>query len=97
MIKQLVEIYMYDDNHIFSGTQLVNDIREVGMETKEGLVLPEGLTSIKPPSDLYIASGVSPKFTGDKWVEINEGRVKNKKFTMICVNKLKEIMKVHNI
>lgn len=90
MVKQLVEIYMYDDNHIFSGTQLVNDIREVGTQTQEGLVLPKGLTSIKPPSDLYIASGVSPKFTGDKWVENNESRVKKKKFTAICIKKLKK-------
>ncbi|MCH4984229.1 hypothetical protein AB4G91_02800 [Macrococcoides goetzii] len=49
------QIYLYDDNHLFIGVDVVESNNKI---------LPEKFTDIAPPDGLY-----RPKFDGEQWIE----------------------------
>ena len=49
------QIYLYDDNHMFIGVDVVDSNIKI---------LPENSTDIAPPDGLYKA-----QFDGEKWIE----------------------------
>ncbi|TDM04074.1 hypothetical protein [Macrococcus carouselicus] len=58
------QIYLFNQEGIFNGVDIVDNLTILDADGREVSVLPTNATLIKPPDGLYKA-----QFDGEKWIE----------------------------